>query len=313
MRLILNITQNRQAKIKMKSFKVAFSHIRRSPYQSLLVIMMLGFAFFLISSFATLSFISQRVLTFFESQPQVIAYLKDSAKEEEINTLVAKLENTDKIEKISYISKEEALKIYQEANKDNPLLLEMVTADILPASIEISATKIDHLKGIAQILEGEAIVSVSEGGRKEIDFAENIAESLKEWTRAIRRVGLGGGGLLVFQTLLLMVVVTSMKIALRKDEVEILKLLGASSWQTRSPFLIEGIIYGIWGAVLGFGGMYLALTQLGSALIGFSFFADIGVFPVSQNFLLMLLGAVTLFSSLICGLGSYIATRRYLK
>jgi cell division transport system permease protein len=297
----------------MKSLKVALSHIRRSPYQSLLVITMLGFAFFLISSFAILSFISQRVLVFFESQPQVIAYLKDSVEEAEVKALIAELEDTGKIEEINYVSKEEALKIYQEANKDNPLLLEMVTADILPASIEISAIKIDHLKEIALILEEEPIVSVSEGGRKEIDFAEDIAESLKKWTLAIRRVGLGGGALLVFQTLLLMVVVTSMKIALRKDEVEILKLLGASSWQARSPFLIEGIIYGVWGALLGFGGMYLALTQLGSALIGFSFFADIGVFPVSQNFLLILLGAVTLFSSLICGLGSYIATRRYLK
>jgi len=297
----------------MKSLKVAFSHIRRSPYQSLLVVTMLGFAFFLISSFAILSFISQQVLVFFESQPQVIAYLKDSAEETEIKALIAKLEDTGKIEEINYVSKEEALGIYREANKDNPLLLEMVTADILPASLEISATRIDHLKEIASILEEESAVSVSEGGRKEVDFAEDITESLKKWTLAIRRVGLGGGVLLVFQTLLLMVVVTSMKIALRKDEVEILKLLGASSWQARSPFLIEGVIYGIWGALLGFGGMYLALSQLGSALIGFSFFADIGVFPVSQDFLLILLGAVTLFSSLICGLGSYIATRRYLK
>ncbi|MDD3679597.1 MAG: permease-like cell division protein FtsX [Candidatus Shapirobacteria bacterium] len=297
----------------MKTLRVAFSHIRRSPYQSLLVVMVLSFAFFLMSSFATLSFVSQRVLIFFESQPQVIAYLKDSAQQEEIDSLITELENTGKIEKITYISKEEALKIYQEANKDNPLLLEMVTADILPASIEVSAIKIDNLKEIADILEEKAIISVSEGGRKEIDFAENIAESLKQWTLAIRRVGLGGGILLVFQSLLLMIIITSMKIALRKDEVEILRLLGASSWQARSSFLVEGVIYGIWGAVLGFGGMYLALTQLGSALIGFSFFADIGVFPISRDFLLLLLGAVTLFSSLICGLGSYIATRRYLR
>jgi cell division transport system permease protein len=297
----------------MKTLIVALSHIRRSPYQSLLVIMVLSFAFFLIASFATLSFISQRVLNFFESQPQVIAYLKDSATQGEINGLVSRLEATGKIEEVTYISKDEALEIYQAANKDNPLLLEMVTAEILPASIEVSALKIDHLKEIADILEQEPIVSVSEGGRKEIDYAENIAESLKDWTRAIRRVGLGGGVLLIFQSFLLMIVVTSMKIALRKDEVEILKLLGASSWQARSPFLLEGVIYGVWGAILGFGGMYLALTQLGQALIGFSFFADIGVFPVSQNFLLALLGATTLFSSFICGLGSYIATHRYLR
>ncbi len=297
----------------MKTIKVALNHIIRSPYQSFLVVMVLGFAFFLISSFATLSFVSQRVLIFFEAQPQVIAYLKDSAEQEEVDDLILRLKNTGMVEEIIYVSKEDALKIYQEANKDSPLLLEMVTAEILPASIEVSALKIEYLKEIADILTKEEIVSVSEGGRKEIDFAENIAESLKEWTKAIRQVGIGGGILLISQTLLLMVVITSMKIALRKDEVEILKLLGASSWQARSPFLVEGIIYGVLGTFLGFGGMYLALSQLGKTLIDFSFFADIGVFPISQEFLLILLGGLTLFSSLICGLGSYIATRRYLR
>jgi cell division transport system permease protein len=124
---------------------------------------------------------------------------------------------------------------------------------------------------------------------------------------------LGGGVLLVLQTFLLMIVITSMKIALRRDEVEILKLLGSTSWQARSPFLLEGAVYGFLGSILGFSGMYLVLSQIESALIGFSFFADVGVFPISGQFLLLLLGSITVFASLICGLGSYIATRRYLK
>jgi len=292
----------------MKTIKIALSHIRRSPYQSLLVVMVLSFAFFLISSFATLSFISQKVLTFFESQPQVIAYLKDSAEEEEIDDLVSRLEATGKIDQGEKGIKILAPHFWKEEDREGNEK-ERIGFHVTNV-FDVSQTDGESL---AEQPNWKSPEKNRELQNKLIDFAESIADSLRDWTQAIRRVGLGGGALLVVQTLLLMIVVTSMKIALRKDEVEILKLLGASSWQTRSPFLVEGIIYGLWGAVFGFGGMYLALTQLGQALIGFSFFADIGVFPVDQNFLLLLLGGVAFFSSFICGLGSYIATRRYLR
>ncbi len=295
----------------MTILKTALNHIRRSPYQSILVVLTLSFSFFLISSFAVLGYASQRVLGFFEGKPQVIAYLDDKATPEQILALKNKLEATGKTKKVKYISKEDALKIYQKANKDNPLLLEMVTADILPASLEISATDISYLKDLANILEHEPIVSVSEGGKKEIDFQEDIAQSLRQWTQSIRTVGLGMGGFLVLESFLLILVITSMKIAMRHDEVEIIRLLGGSSWYARAPFLVEGMTYGFLGALLGFAAMYLALSQI-TPLVA-SFLGDIGIFPIPLEFLLVLLGATAAFSSLLCGLASFFATRRYLR
>jgi len=295
----------------MTALKTAFNHIKRSPYQSVLVILTLMFSFFLISSFTVLCFASQQVLSFFESKPQVIAYLDDEATSEQVLALKSKLDNTGKIKEVKYVSKEDALRIYQEANRDNPLLLEMVTADILPASLEISATDISYLKDLADILEHEEIISVSEGGKKEIDFQEDIAQSLRQWTQSIRKIGLGLGGFLVLECFLLILVITSMKIALRRDEVEIVRLLGGSSWYARVPFLLEGIIYGFLGALLGFLVMYLVLSQI--TPLATEFLGGVEVFPILQEFLLILLGSTVLFSSLLCGLASFSATRRYLK
>jgi len=295
----------------MTALKTALSHIRRSPYQSTLVILTLTFSFFLISGFTVLSFASQQALSFFEGKPQVIAYLSDKATSEQILALKDKLSATGKTKEVKYVSKEDALKIYQEANRDNPLLLEMVSADILPASLEISATDISYLKDLADTLEHEEIISVSEGGKKEIDFQEDIAQSLRRWTQSIRKVGLGLGGFLALECFLLILVVTSMKIALRRDEIEIVRLLGGSSWYARVPFLLEGIIYGFLGALSGFSIMYLVLTQI--APLAASFLGEVNVFPLSQEFLLALLGSTLLFSSLLCGLASFSATKRYLK
>ena len=295
----------------MKIIKTALNHIRRSPYQSFLIIIVLAFSFYLISSFATLAFISQKILGFFEAKPQIIAYLKDAATMEQVEQLKTTLEESGQTEKIVYVSKEEALKIYQENNQDNPLLLEMVTADILPASIEISANKIEYLKPISEILQREEIISVSEGNKKEIDFQEGIVESLRHWTLMVRRVGLGVGGFLLMEVFLLIVVVMSMKITLKKEEVEILRLLGAKAWFIQAPFLLESAIYGFWGAVVGFGGMYLTLTQSQPLIV--SLLGEIGIFPISSRFLLFLLASVVAFSSLLCALGSLVATRRYLK
>ena len=295
----------------MNSLKTALSHIRRSPYQTVLIILVLFFSFFLLTSFAVLAFSSQKVLTFFEAKPQAIAYLKDEATPEQVQTVIDKLKATGKVKEIKYVSKEEALRIYQEANKDNPLLLEMVTADILPASLEISAVNIAYLEELASILEQEEIVSVSESGKKEIDFAKDIATSLRQWTQTIRRVGIGLGAFLLAECFLLILVITSMKIALRREEVEIVRLLGGSSWFARVPFLLEGAIYGFVGSLLGSGTTYLLLSQGGETAE--QFLGNIGVFPLPSSFLAILFGGTVVLASLLCALASFTATRRYLK
>lgn len=295
----------------MNSLKTALSHIRRSPYQTVLIILVLFFSFFLLTSFAILAFASQKVLTFFEAKPQAIAYLKDEATPEQVQAVIDKLKATGKVKEIKYVSKEEALRIYQEANKDNPLLLEMVTADILPASLEISASNISYLEELASILEKEDIVSVSESGKKEIDFAKDIATSLRQWTQTIRRVGIGLGAFLLAECFLLILVITSMKIALRREEVEIVRLLGGSSWFARLPFLFEGAIYGFLGSLLGAGATYLLLSQGGK--MAEQFLGNIGIFPLPSSFLIALFGGTVVFASFLCALASFTATRRYLK
>jgi cell division transport system permease protein len=126
--------------------------IKRTPYQSLAIFLILFFTLFL----STIIFIS---LTFFysflnyvETRPQVTVYFQNKASTEQIFKLRDELVSSGKVLSIKYISKGEAFKIYKDLNKDNPLLLEMVTSDILPASLEIYAQK-PYFAGNCRVLK----------------------------------------------------------------------------------------------------------------------------------------------------------------
>ena len=91
----------------------------------------------------------------------------------------ANLQATNLVSEVKYISKEEALKLYKDLNKSDPLLLEAVTANMLPASIEVSAKNPADLKPIADLLKTQPDI-------EDVRFAEDIVSRLAVWTRSMR-------------------------------------------------------------------------------------------------------------------------------
>lgn len=289
----------------MKHLRTAWQHLRRSPYQAAVAIMLISLTFYLGSIFALLFSGSQTLLRHFETKPQVTAFFKDEVKTNQVESIKEKLMATGKVAETKYVSKEEALAIYREQNKADPSLLEMVTANILPASLEVSAKEISYLSEIAQILRGEP-------GIEEVIFQEDIVSSLRVWTSNIRRAGLELVGLLMIISFLLISIITGMKVVFRKEEIEILYLIGASPWFIRVPFLLEGIFYGALGAILGWGAAYLRILYLAPQLV--EFLKDTPVPPVPPvAFMLILLAGEILAGILIGILGSLLALKRYLK
>lgn len=285
-------------------WRTAWTHMRRSPYQSLAAVLIMFLTFFITTVFVLTAGGFQIVLRYFETRPQVTAFLKDDATSIEVDTLKARLAQGGKAKEVKYISKEEALNIYREQNKNDPLLLEMVTANILPASLEVSTYDLTQLNEVAQTLRGELAV-------EEVVFQEDVVRALQTWTINLRRVGIGLISCFGLVSILMILVIIGMKITLRRDEIEILQLLGASPWYIRLPFITEGVFYGVGGAFAAWGISYLLLLYLTSFIM--SFFQGIALLPVSLWFMLSLLGAELLSGILIGSLGSLLAVKRYLK
>ena len=294
-----------------------WKRIRRTPYQSVASIFMIFITLFVMAIFLLLVTSSSAILSYFESKPQLTVFFKDEKDMESVTELIEKLKKTGKIASTQYISKEQALAIYKEQNKNDPILLEMVTADILPASLEISATMPVYLSGLAELVNEEK-------GIDEVVFQKDVVDTLISWTSTVRKVGFVFIFFLLLSTLFILLTTIGMKIALRKEEIEVLRLVGATFWFIRKPFISEGLIYGITGATLA----WVAVSGLLLYLRPFitSFLQGIPSLPLWQvesiaiymwpltPILFVGLWLILVFLGFIIGLiGSLFAVSRYLK
>ncbi len=288
----------------MGSLKTTWRRIRRSPYQAIAAILIIIQTFIVVSLFSLIVVGSSKIINYFESKPQVYVFFRDEAKQEEINTLKEQLGATNKIASIKSVSKQEALQIYRQQNKDDPLLLDLVTADILPASLEISTVKISDLASISEMLKNATFVS-------KIIYQKDLVSALTAWTNALRKIGLALIIILALDSILIMVIIIGIKISQKREEIEITRLLGAGTWYVRWPFIFEGVLYGVVGAVIGWILVMGGLLYLSPFLE--SFLKGIPVLPISPIFLLSILGAELIFAIVLGFFASFLAVLRYLK
>lgn len=288
----------------MSLVDTTYKNIRRAPYQALAAVMVMVLTLFLAGIFTLIVFGSHRILRFFETKPQISAFFEDELAPERVEGIRRKLEKTGKLSGFRYVSKTEALAIYEEQNRDEPLLLELVTEEILPSSVEVSSYDAKELGELAEILKAEE-------GVQEVVYQKDIIDTLVAWTRTIR---LGGVILLSFLAIvssLVVLTVIGMKVGVKKKEISIMGLLGATRWYIRSPFLLEGIFYGFSGAFLAWVVILGLFFSIRPYLV--AFLAGIPLFPIPFLFWIVFLAGMLLGGILIGFLGSSLALGRYLK
>ncbi len=298
--------------------KVTFwQRMRRTPYQVIAAVFMIFITLFVMGFFLIMAGSSSAILSYFESKPQLTVFFKDEKNQETITKLVEKLKTTGKLSGSNYISKDQALAIYRQQNKNDPLLLEMVTADILPSSLEVTATNPQYLAELAEIVKKEP-------GVDEVVFQKDVVDTLISWTSTIRKVGFVFIFFLLFSTFFILLTSIGMKIAFRKEEIEILKLVGATPWYIKKPFISEGIAYGLSGAFLSFISICLIMLYLqpfaASFLRGIPQLVlfSVGNFtlylwPFSLPLFLLLFAILHLCGFAIGLVGSLFAVSRYMK
>jgi len=279
-------------------------YIRRSPYQSIAAILIMSLTFFAIGVFSLITIISIRAIDHLESQPQLSIFFKEGVSSEEVGTLRKQLIDTGKIKSIKYISKEEAFAIYKNLNKEDPLLLDLVTSDILPSSFDVQANEAGDLTSLAQIAKSSKAV-------EQINYQKDVIDKLVRITEGLRQIGILIIGVLLAVSIFVILTIIGIKITVRKDEIEIMKLIGASNWFIRTPFLLEGMFYGAVGAIVGWGITY-GILYFNSSTIAY-FFGSIQVLPIAPILMVQVLGILLVSAVVLGAFSSFLAVLRYLK
>jgi cell division transport system permease protein len=288
----------------MKSFNSALTAIRRSPYQSILSIIVLTITFFVAFTFSIMTIGSQKILRYFETQPRVIAFFRLETDNNVVNDLAENLRQKDYVKEVLVVDKSEALEIYRQENQDNPLLLELVTEDILPASIEVSAYNAQDLNQINQTLSENQYI-------EDVDFQEDVMQSLIRWTNALRLFGLFFLTVLITVSFLMIMVTISLRVSAKRSSIKVMKFVGASNIFISKPYLIEGMVLALMASLVAFAFYYAMMLYITPWLS--DFLQDIINFPISWQFFVYQLLAGLVIALLLGTFASITAVKRMLR
>lgn len=297
--------------------KTAIDAIKRSPFQAISAIFVLALTFFVATTVAILVYASNKSLSYFETRPQIIAFLKDDIEASDISALQNKLSIDTRIKDVKFVPKEEALAIYKKATEDNPLLAELVSPSIFPASLEFSVTDLKLAENVISEVQSEVIVdqvgfTANLGGEKSLG---DVVTRLKTISYYLRLGGIIFVLALATTSFLVLLVIISMRMTSRKGEIEILSLIGATPKFIKSPIVTEGIIYALAGVLSGWTISFIMWLYVSPSIL--SYFGQIPILPKSPLSFFMLF-AIILGVELVVGftlalVGSLVAVKRSIK
>ena len=242
-----------------------------------------------------------------EHRVNVIAYIREDAPPGQVRELQGSLQNRSDVLEVVYVTKDEALARLREHFADRAELLAMVSDNPLPASLEIRARNPESLENIVSLLETKV---GPESVLEEVALQEDIVERLLSLTTATRVVGVAmTAGLAVVS---LFIVINTIRIAVysRRQEIEVMKLVGATDWFVRWPFVFEGMLYGLLASLL----TLLIVVPAYDPVVE-NFWALLSFLPVERDpQFVTKLALMTMVVGIALGAaGSYISVRRFLE
>lgn len=246
----------------------------------------------------------------------VSVYLKDSTSQTAGRDLTAALQHLPNTKSVTYLSKDDALARYRQQNANNPALLSAIneTDNPLPATIQVKPKDLNKIQDIRNFLNEPQNKKLWDDVSYRDDRKAAI-DKIAHATNLLRRAGIAT--VLVFAVISMLIIFNTIQMAIfnRREELTIMRLLGASTWYIRGPFVVETVVYGIISAVASIiiinslfvaASSALQATSLGLLDINYSasyFRSHFWGLLTMQLVLGILIGAVS----------SIIATRRYLK
>jgi len=233
-------------------------------------------------------------------------YLQDGIKEKNREKIASHIRSLPAAEIKRFISKEEALKDLKSVLGSEAGLLKDLSKNPLPASFEVIFKYVTDLRSDPQIIKKE-LESID--GVEEVQYSEEWLKRFEGLMNMIKLVGFIIGGLLFIGILFIVINTIKLTIYSRKEEIEILKLVGATDWFVKTPFLLEGVIQGMLSgilAILTLFSVYLFLCTKKMHFLGLGVLEFIFI-PHDYTLSIFLI-------SIALGLGgSFIALRRFFE
>lgn len=244
-------------------------------------------------------------------------YLKTGTTEEQASDIIADIKKLSNVSGVTFVSSEEGKQMVAQNNKTDMGVLNALNAatNKIPATIRVNLEDPNDTKQLVTFVNtNKPLKEYIDTARRPSFMGDRKAatDTIADWTVAAQRVGIGAS--MLFTAISMLIIFNTIRMAIfnRRDEIEMMKLIGADKGFIRGPFVVEAVVYGFIAA--------LAATAIGMAILysirgsvaewGLSVAPTINLFTAYIGF--VLLGMIAL-GALVGMVSSLLATQRYLK
>lgn len=280
------------------------TNVRRNPFISVAAILVMTISLFMFGAVFLLRGAIQRSVDLFTGNVEVAIFLEEDLSSDERDQLRSEIEALKEVQTVTYESKEDAYKNFLELFKSSPEFTQGVAADALPASFRVKLIDASQYGAIAERFTNRP-------GVRQVRDERQVVEDLFAQSSRLRQAGLYMAIVVAFAAAVLIATTIRMGIFTRRREIGIMKLVGATNWFVRGPFMVEGLAQGIVGAVIAVLLLLPARGTLGS-------FGPGAGLPQAVNFAIdpgdvLGIGVLLLAVGALIGvIGSLLGLRRFL-
>ncbi|MBI3335080.1 MAG: ABC transporter permease [Candidatus Portnoybacteria bacterium] len=298
-------------------FKSAMQNFWRNIWLSVATTVIMSLTLLMMSFLYFANILGAEVIRSIEQKVDLSAVFKPEASDQQIKILAQEFESRQDVETVRIVSSDDALALFRERHADDPFIeesLKELEENPLPASIFIVATEPRFYQNIATQLQSEKyspfIESVNfENSKTVIDRLIKVMTSVKN---------AGFIATVIFAVLVVLIMFNTIRLAIYsfREEIDIMRLVGASNWFIQGPFLIEAIVVALLGVVICNIVLFPFLSAAEPQIRTFFFSSNGGQFNIYDYAVAnwpTLIGIQAGLAVFLAGLSSMIAIRRYLR
>lgn len=285
---------------------------RRNSWVSAATVFIMAITLFMFSGLFIFNFLTRQVIAIIQDKIDVSIYFVSQVDEGQILKARDILNQLPEVERVDFISRTEALERFQERHRGNEVLvqaLEELGSNPFQASLNIKAKNASQYAAIATFIES----SPFKDQIAKINFAENqlVIERLNRVVGGVQRAGLAVG--LVLAVLAILVTFNTIRMAIYsfREEIGIMKLVGASNWFARGPFLVVGILAGVAASLVALT-VFWPVVALASPKVA-AFIPGVDLYGFVKAHFVTIFGLQTLVGIALGILSSWFAMNKYLK
>jgi cell division transport system permease protein len=286
-------------------FSETFTNLKRNFLMTIAAVSTVAISLLLLGGVQILSMAVDNMTVTWEAQVEIAIFLRDDITDGELEALTTDVSEMGEVENVTYVSKDEAYEDYKEMYRAHPEFWQTLPRDALPASLRVSLHNANDTEPVALRMTGAP-------GVADVEFGGQFIKTLLRVNSLLRAITFGMSIVLMTAAAALIANTIRLGIYARREEIGIMKLVGATNWFIRIPFMLEGIFAALVGAIVSgliiVGTNALIFRRVGEAI---TFLENVFTFSTGEilGVLALLIGVGTLVGLI----GSGLALRRFLE